>query len=50
MFGELLHVLIGYDEEPSAIQVIVFAVSLSMMAMYYYRLQSSAGRAEAAPA
>jgi len=50
MFGELLHVLIGYDEEPSAIQVIVFAVSLSMMAMYYYRLQSSAGRAAPAPA
>jgi len=49
-FGELLHVLIGYDEEPSAIQVIVFAVSLTMMAMFYYRLQLNAVRAGTAPA
>jgi len=50
VFGEVLHVLIGYDEEPSALQVIVFAVSLTMMAILYYRLQSSAGRAQPAPA
>jgi len=51
MFGELLHVLIGYDDQPSALQVIVFAVSLSMMAVLYYRLQSSpAARSDTAPA
>ncbi|MFQ5345670.1 MAG: FTR1 family protein [Mariprofundus sp.] len=50
MFGELLHVLIGYDEEPSAIQVIVFAASLSMMAIYYYHLRSNPVRRGAAPA
>ncbi|MDQ6981440.1 MAG: FTR1 family protein [Mariprofundus sp.] len=50
IFGELLHVLVGYDDQPSALQVIVFAVSLSMMVTLYYRLQSNAGRAESAPA
>jgi len=50
MFGELLHVLIGYDEQPSAIQVIVFAVALALMALFHYRLQSNAGRIATAPA
>ena len=39
MFGELLHVLVGYDDQPSALQVIVFAASLSLMCLIYYRLQ-----------
>jgi len=37
--GELLHILIGYDEAPSAMQVIVFIVSLAVMSVMYYRLQ-----------
>jgi len=37
--GELLHVLIGYDEAPSAMQVIVFVLSLAVMSVLYYRLQ-----------
>jgi len=37
--GEFMHVLIGYDDQPSALQVIVFATSLSLMATLYYRAQ-----------
>ncbi len=37
--GELLHVLIGYDDQPSGLQVIVFVVSLSLMALLNYRAQ-----------
>jgi len=37
--GELLHVLIGYDDQPSALQVLVFVLSLSLMAILYYRTQ-----------
>jgi len=50
IFGELLHVLVGYDDQPSALQVIVFAVSLSAMVAIYYRLRSPALRPDAAPA
>jgi len=50
MLGELLHVLIGYDDAPSALQVIAFVVSLSIMVTIYYRLQSNARRPETAPA
>jgi len=38
--GELLHVLIGYDDRPSGLQVIVFVVSLTILVSLYYRLQS----------
>jgi len=38
--GELLHVLVGYDDQPSALQVIVYAGSLALMVVCYYRLQS----------
>jgi len=38
--GELLHVLVGYDEAPSAMQVIVFVLSLAVMSVLYYRLQA----------
>lgn len=37
--GELLHVLIGYDEAPSAMQVLVFILSLTVMGILHYRLQ-----------
>ncbi|WP_018295254.1 FTR1 family iron permease [Mariprofundus ferrooxydans] len=37
--GELLHILIGYDEAPSAMQVLVFILSLTVMGILYYRLQ-----------
>jgi len=33
IFGELLHVLIGYDDRPNAMQVLVFVVFLSVMLM-----------------
>lgn len=39
MLGELLHVMIGYDDQPSALQVLVFTLSLSVMAILYYRQQ-----------
>lgn len=39
MTGELLHVLVGYDDQPSAMQVIVFTVSLTIMMTLYYQLQ-----------
>ncbi|PJA31792.1 MAG: iron permease [Zetaproteobacteria bacterium CG_4_9_14_3_um_filter_53_7] len=39
MFGELLHVLMGYDDQPSALQVMAFAASLALMSSIYYRLQ-----------
>jgi len=50
LFGELLHVLVGYDDQPSALQVIVFAVSMVMMVTLYYRLQSSTVPRKAASA
>ena len=45
LLGEVLHVLIGYDDQPSGLQVIVFVVSLTVLASLYYRLQSHAGSA-----
>lgn len=50
MFGEFLHVLVGYDDQPSALQVIVFAISLAIMATIYYRVQSPAIRPDTAQA
>jgi high-affinity iron transporter len=41
--GEVLHVLIGYDDQPSGLQVIVFVLSLTILASLYYRLQSQSG-------
>jgi high-affinity iron transporter len=43
LLGEVLHVLIGYDDQPSGLQVIVFVVSLTVLASLYYRLQPHAG-------
>lgn len=39
--GTFLHVLIGYNDHPSALQVIVFIVALSLMSLTYYRVQSN---------
>ena len=33
--GSILHVLVGYDEQPSAMQMIVFTVSLGLMTWLY---------------
>lgn len=41
LLGQLLHILIGYNDQPSALQVIVFILSLSVMSSIYYRVQSS---------
>ena len=38
--GEMLHVLVGYDEAPSGMQFAVFAVALLVMGSIYYRLQT----------
>jgi len=37
--GEVLHVLIGYDDQPSALQVIVFVVALGLMVTLKARAQ-----------
>jgi len=37
MFGEFLHVLMGYDDHPSGMQVLVFAVFLISVLMMKYR-------------
>ncbi len=46
--GEFLHVLIGYDEAPSALQMLVFAVSLSLMAWLWLRMQATLARSRPA--
>jgi len=38
--GEFLHVLIGYDEAPSAIQMLVFSLSLAVMVILNYKMQA----------
>jgi high-affinity iron transporter len=37
MFGELLHVLVGYDDRPSGVQALVFLVFLSLVLAVKYR-------------
>jgi len=46
LLGELLHVLMGYDDKPSALQVIVFAVSLITMVTIYYRVKLKSARSK----
>ena len=49
MAGEMLHVLIGYDEQPSGLQVAVFVAALVAMVVSYHRAQApSASRTSAA--
>jgi len=38
--GEMLHVLVGYDEAPSGMQMIVFVVSLAIMVGIYRHIQA----------
>jgi len=40
MLGELMHVMMGYDDQPSALQVLVFAASLIAMVTIHYRVQA----------
>jgi hypothetical protein len=39
LLGEFLNVLIGYDENPSGMQLLVFVISLGLMLLLdrYYR-------------
>jgi len=39
VFGELLHAMIGYDEQPNAMQLLVFVVSLILMIGMFRRGQ-----------
>lgn len=41
VMGEILHVMIGYSDQPSGMQVVVFAVALLGMAVLNQRLRSS---------
>ena len=41
LVGEFLHVMIGYSDQPSALQVIVFILSLSVMSSIHYKIQSN---------
>jgi len=49
MLGELLHVMVGYEDQPSALQVIVFALSLTIMVVLSYRFQAPLKPKVAAP-
>jgi len=40
IFGELLRVLTGYDEQPSGMQVLAFVLSLLLMAALNYRVNT----------
>jgi len=42
LLGEVLHVLIGYDDQPTGLQVLVFTLSLTAMIAIYYRMQAKA--------
>lgn len=48
LIGELLHVLIGYDDAPSAMQMLVFIASLATMAALYLAAASRPGQESAA--
>jgi len=41
ILGEFLHAMIGYDEQPNAMQLIVFVVSLMLMISMFRRGQRS---------
>lgn len=42
ILGEILHVMIGYSDQPSGMQVLVFGISLLAMALLKQRLRASA--------
>lgn len=37
--GSILHVMVGYDEQPSGMQMIVFALTLGLVSWLYQRVQ-----------
>jgi len=39
LVGELLHVMVGYDEAPSGMQLLVFLLFLGVLSVCHYRLQ-----------
>jgi len=39
VMGNILHVLVGYDEQPSGMQMMVFAISLTLIAWLYHRTE-----------
>ncbi|MDQ6989017.1 MAG: FTR1 family protein [Mariprofundaceae bacterium] len=39
LLGNILHVLVGYDEQPSGMQMMVFVLSLTLMAWLFYRTE-----------
>lgn len=47
LLGEFLHVLIGYDDRPSGMQVLVFAVALTLMLVAVRRAPPGGRRANA---
>ncbi|MCF7820864.1 MAG: FTR1 family protein [Mariprofundaceae bacterium] len=49
--GELLNVLIGYDENPSGMQLLVFVIALALMLLldHYYRPEITEKRSTSSP-
>lgn len=52
LIGELLNVLIGYDENPSGMQLLVFVIALGLMLLLdrYYRAETAEKRPAPGPA
>jgi len=50
VLGELLHVLMGYDERPSALQVIVFAITFMGIAWLRHDRQTPSSKSVSPPA
>ncbi|MDQ6986688.1 MAG: FTR1 family protein [Mariprofundaceae bacterium] len=44
MFGEVLHVMVGYNDQPSGMQMLVFTVTLTIMAWLNRRLRRSSSQ------
>jgi high-affinity iron transporter len=44
MMGEVLHVMMGYSDQPSGMQVLVFSIALILMSILNQRLRYSVSR------
>lgn len=44
VIGEVLHVMAGYNDQPSGMQVLVFAIALGAMALLYHRMNASSAQ------
>jgi len=44
MFGEVLHVMIGYSDQPSGMQMLVFTIALTIMAWLNQRLRRTSSQ------